>query len=270
MRVASAAAGDPSGHFADIGIGTSVGIVMQIMKFADPRKSGFQHLDIGLRGDRLDLIRRHSQREAIHGLAPAPEIVGARTAPLREAGHRALKRMAVHIGHSRHAERVPLIAGTRRRANFDRCDRAGIAGSGARRCASPAASGLCRNATPKSLRSSLSPACRIRPTCVPRRAALDFVAIMSIHENPYPAITASIRRHGHCAVQRFFLRSALARSAAGDARAAARGPRRHRARRGGGRSRADRLRGRRKRTSERFAQCRGNDPLRGPMDHARA
>ena len=68
--------GDPLGHLGDVGIGLPVAVVVQIVELADAGEAGLQHLDIELRGDRLDLVRRHRQREAVHHLAPAPEAVG--------------------------------------------------------------------------------------------------------------------------------------------------------------------------------------------------
>ena len=64
------------GHLGDIGVRLSVAVVMEIVELADAGEAGFKHLDIELRRDRLDLVRRHRQRVAVHHLAPAPETVG--------------------------------------------------------------------------------------------------------------------------------------------------------------------------------------------------
>ena len=95
---------------------------MQIVKLADAGEARLQHLDIGLRRDGLHLVGRHRQREAIHRLAPAPKAVLARPAPLGEARHRALKRVAVDIGEAGRGEGVALVLRLRRGAGFERGD----------------------------------------------------------------------------------------------------------------------------------------------------
>ena len=105
---------DPLGHLGDVGVGLSVAVVVQIVELANAAEAGFQHLDIELGGDRLDLFGRHRQREAVHHLAPAPETVGRRPARLGEPGHAALERVAVQVGHRRNDDRVALV--TRLRA----------------------------------------------------------------------------------------------------------------------------------------------------------
>ena len=47
------------GHLRRRLIGRTVGRVMEIMELGDCGEPGLQHLDIGLRGDRLDVVRRH-------------------------------------------------------------------------------------------------------------------------------------------------------------------------------------------------------------------
>ena len=69
---------DALGQLADIAIGRAGDIVMDVVKFPDPGKSRLQHLDIGLRRHRLDIVGRHAADEAIHQLAPGPETVGGR------------------------------------------------------------------------------------------------------------------------------------------------------------------------------------------------
>ena len=101
---------------ADRGVGRAVRRVVQIVEFADAGEARLQHLDIGLRGDRLDLVGRHRQREAVHRLAPGPETVGAGAAMLGQARHGALEGVAVQVGDAGHGDRVALVAVARRRA----------------------------------------------------------------------------------------------------------------------------------------------------------
>ena len=95
---------------------------MQIVELGDGGETRLQHLDVKLRRDRLDLVRLHGQREAVHGLAPGPERILAVAAPLGEPRHRALEGVAVQVGERRGAERMPLVAGLRRRVGLDRAD----------------------------------------------------------------------------------------------------------------------------------------------------
>ena len=66
---------DAPGHFRARLIGRTVGRVVEVVEFGDRGESRLQHLDIELRGDRLDVIGRHLKREAVHRLAPGPERV---------------------------------------------------------------------------------------------------------------------------------------------------------------------------------------------------
>ncbi len=113
---------DAPGHFRTVGVGRAVGRVMKIVEFGDGGEAGFQHLDIDLGGDRLDVVRRHHQREPVHRLAPGPERVGAGGTGFREARHRPLKGVAVQIRHRRDENRVPLVALVRGDAGLDRGD----------------------------------------------------------------------------------------------------------------------------------------------------
>ena len=54
---------------------------MEVMKFGDRAVARLQHLDIGLRGDRFDVVGGRREREAVHGFAPGPEAVGRVAAP---------------------------------------------------------------------------------------------------------------------------------------------------------------------------------------------
>ena len=117
---------DAPRHLGDVVVGSAVRRMMEIVKLAHAGKSGLEHFDIGLSRDRLDLIGRHFEGEAIHRLAPAPKIVRSWTATLGEAGHRALKSMAVDVGDAGHAQGMPLVALPRRRADLERGNDAGL------------------------------------------------------------------------------------------------------------------------------------------------
>ena len=65
-----------AGHFRGLSVRRTIGLVMEVVELGDGGEPRLQHLDIELRGDRLDVIRRHHEREAIHGLAPGPERIG--------------------------------------------------------------------------------------------------------------------------------------------------------------------------------------------------
>ena len=78
--------------------------------------------DIKLRGDRLDIVGRDRERDAIHHLAPGPEIVRPGAAVFRQPRHRALKGMAVKVRHAGEADRVALVAGRGVSVGVDRRD----------------------------------------------------------------------------------------------------------------------------------------------------
>ena len=70
--------GDALSYLGYVGVGFSVAVVMQVMEFADTGESGFQHLDIKLGGDRLNLAgviasakryitSRHDQKPSADG-----------------------------------------------------------------------------------------------------------------------------------------------------------------------------------------------------------
>ena len=120
MPVAPAAAAIRSAISAMFAYGRAVAVVMQVMELADAGEAGLQHLDIELRGDRLDLVGRHRQREAVHHLAPAPETVGRRPARLGQPGHAALEGVAVQVGHRRNDDRVALVAWLQRQRRRSR------------------------------------------------------------------------------------------------------------------------------------------------------
>ena len=100
MPVSAAGGGDARRHFADVAIGRTVDIMMQIVELADRGKARLQHFHIGEGGDRLDLVGGEAIEKPVHHLAPGPEAVGCRPAALGEPGHPALEGVAVQIGQA--------------------------------------------------------------------------------------------------------------------------------------------------------------------------
>ena len=96
--------------------------MVQVVKLAHAGEPAFQHLHIGLRRHRLRLVGRHNKREAVHGVAPAPEAVRLATPLFRPARHGALERMAVQVGHPGQKHRVALVARLRRGPFLDPAD----------------------------------------------------------------------------------------------------------------------------------------------------
>ncbi|MGY2918482.1 hypothetical protein ACVWYP_004112 [Bradyrhizobium sp. USDA 3262] len=115
---------DAHGHLGGIGVGRAVAIMVQIVELADAGKAAFEHLDIKQGGNGGDVVRCHGQREAIHRLAPGPERIGRVAAQFGEAGHAALKGVAVQARQSRNRQLVTFVAGGRRDARRHRGDRA--------------------------------------------------------------------------------------------------------------------------------------------------
>ncbi len=104
-------------------IGRPIGRVVKVMEFGDGGEPCLQHLDIELRGDRLDVVRRHRERKAIHGLAPCPERVGPRP-DFRKTGHGPLEGVAMQVRRGRRHDGVPLVSFPRCGAALDRDDHA--------------------------------------------------------------------------------------------------------------------------------------------------
>ncbi len=111
-------------HLGNVGIGRAVDAVMQVVEFADAREARFQHFDIELCCDRLDVVGRDGKCDAVHRLAPGPKIVRPRTAMFREPGHGTLEGVAVEVRHAGNADRMALVAGQRRGAGRDAFDQA--------------------------------------------------------------------------------------------------------------------------------------------------
>ena len=122
MPVCSRRRRNPFGQFGDVGIGRAVGRVMQIVKFADAGEAGLQHLDIGLGRNGFDIFGREAVEEAVHDLAPGPEIVAFRSARLGQPRHAALEGVAVQIGEARNRDGVARVVGLGRDAGFDAQD----------------------------------------------------------------------------------------------------------------------------------------------------
>ena len=102
MPVSRAAAISARDIAAGIGVRPAVGRVVQVVEFADRGVAGFQHLDVQLRGDRLQRFGVEARGEAVHGFAPGPERVLGIGLALGQAGHRALERMRMQVGDAGH------------------------------------------------------------------------------------------------------------------------------------------------------------------------
>ena len=103
------------GHLRRVAIARAAHIVMEVVELADPRVARLEHLDIGHRADRLDIVGRQAVEKAVHDFAPAPEIVVPGSAMLGKPRHAALEGMAVDVGKAGQGNRSPLVAGLRRR-----------------------------------------------------------------------------------------------------------------------------------------------------------
>ena len=96
------------------------------MKLAHPRVAAFEHLSERERAHRLHVIRIEPVDEAVHDLAPGPEILRDRPGDLGQPRHGALEGMAVHIGEARQRDPMPLIRGSRRYVLLERRDTPGL------------------------------------------------------------------------------------------------------------------------------------------------
>ena len=83
-----------------VGVGTAVGVVVQVVEFADRGVAGFEHLDVQAGGDRFELLRDEPRGEAVHQRAPAPEAVLRLAAEFGQAGEGALEGMRVQVRHA--------------------------------------------------------------------------------------------------------------------------------------------------------------------------
>ena len=64
MPVAAAAAATRAAISAGFAYGLPAGVVMHVVKFADAREAALEHLDVGLRGDGLEILGRHARRRS--------------------------------------------------------------------------------------------------------------------------------------------------------------------------------------------------------------
>ncbi len=87
----------PAGHLGDVGVGPALDVMMQVLELANPAEAGLHHLHVGLARHCLQLLGPHARGEAVHGLAPTPEIVCCRAAQLGKPGHATLKCVAVQV-----------------------------------------------------------------------------------------------------------------------------------------------------------------------------
>jgi len=115
---------DPRTHLGAVGIGAAVGIVVQVVEFADAGEAAFQHFHVGLGGDGLHRIRAQMGQEAVHQFAPAPEAVTVTAADLGQAGHAALEGVAVQVGQARHQDADAGVTVLRALPRADRGDEA--------------------------------------------------------------------------------------------------------------------------------------------------
>ena len=108
------------------------------MELGDAGVAGLEHLDVDERGDRLDVLGGQHVEEAVHQLAPGPEAVLARAAPLGHPGHRPLEGVAVQVRHRRQqrAAGEPLRRRAAAAPRLDRGDRGRRRASRARRAPS--------------------------------------------------------------------------------------------------------------------------------------
>ena len=107
--------GDARRHLADIAVRPAVSCVVQVMEFADAGEAALEHLHVGKRRDRLDVIGRKLRQEPVHRLAPGPKGVVDRSATLGETSERALERVAMQVRQPRQgnaADLFPDIAGS--------------------------------------------------------------------------------------------------------------------------------------------------------------
>ena len=91
------------------------------MKFADAGEARLQHLDVEPGGDRLHVIGGQPREEAVHDLAPTPEIVSFQSGPFCETRHGTLESVRMEVRHARYGDAgnaLGRLAGCRR----DGCD----------------------------------------------------------------------------------------------------------------------------------------------------
>ena len=101
------------------------GIVMHVVKFGDRRIARLQHLDVRLRGDRLERVGVDAVEKRVHRLPPRPETVAVGAGPAGAPGERALERVRVQVRHAGNERSARALGAVRRRvcARHRRCSR---------------------------------------------------------------------------------------------------------------------------------------------------
>ena len=91
---------DAMREFRRIGIARTVRRVVQVVELGDRGVAVQQALHVELRRDRLDVIGGQDREEAVHHLAPAPEIVALGSRAFGQARHRTLEGVRVEVRHA--------------------------------------------------------------------------------------------------------------------------------------------------------------------------
>jgi hypothetical protein len=110
-----------------VGVGLSVRIVVDIMKLGDARVSGFDHLHIRLRRDRLIGIGVDAIEKRVHRLAPRPETVSAGCLRIPAPGAARecpLECMRMEVRHAEQERSSRTLGVACRGARFDARNRA--------------------------------------------------------------------------------------------------------------------------------------------------
>ena len=102
-----------TGHFGLVVERDAIRRVVHIVKLRHRGIAGLQHLDVHLRGCGAQALRIESASIVVHHSSPRPEISSGATR-FREAGHQALKRVAVQVGHARNCRAGDAFSGGRR------------------------------------------------------------------------------------------------------------------------------------------------------------
>ena len=101
---------DAAREFGRIGVGSAPAVVVQVVEFDRASKTGFGHFEEGLGCDRLHIVGVEQAREAIHHVAPGPELVGA-GGTLGEPSHTTLERVRVQVANAGYGETGDDIGG---------------------------------------------------------------------------------------------------------------------------------------------------------------
>ncbi len=105
----------------------AVQIVMHVMEFGDRRVARLRHLDVGLRGDRLERVGVDAIDRRVHRLAPRPErVLVLRRRRAGATGDRALECMRMQVRHRRDDRPLQALARGIAGAALDALDAAGV------------------------------------------------------------------------------------------------------------------------------------------------